>query len=97
MIEIICILTFVGKIIRILTLSHDNSSLSSVVFVVMGVRKANLDVVRVLNVVPVARGRWDPLLILDSHGNFDIDVLESGHLLNNFFVHFDGHFNFYGL
>jgi hypothetical protein len=63
------------------------------VFVVMGVCQADLDVVLVLDIVPMARRRSDSLVINDGYGNFDVDSFHGGTLFGHLLVDLDRYVN----
>ena len=63
------------------------------VLVVVSVGQAHLDIVGVGDVVPVAGGRRDLLLVLDGYGHFDLHVLEGGPLFGDLLLDFCGDIN----
>jgi hypothetical protein len=62
----------------------------------MGVCQADLDVVLVLDIVPMAGRRSDSLVVDDGYGNFDVDRFHGGALFGHLLVDLDGYVNLYG-
>ena len=65
----------------------------SSVLVVVGVRQADLDVVRVLDIMPMAWWRGYSLLVLYGYRHFNIHRLHGRSLLGNFYVLLNRHVN----
>ena len=62
----------------------------------MGVRQADLDVVLVLDIVPMAWGCSYSLVVDDGYGHLDIDRFHGGALFGHLLVDLDGYVNLDG-
>ena len=63
---------------------------------VMGVCQADLNVVLVLDIVPMAWRSSDSFVVDDGYGNFDINGFHGGALFGHLLVDLDGYVNLYG-